>query len=127
LRNPLAWRLVAAFFFMSFVFYGLNSWLPDAYVERGWSDSSAGALIAVLNAVTIPCGFFIAWAADHWGTRRLWLGGAAAGDLSGGFDAVLWVLVAAGAVLVVLDSSFSPARLAAARSSAEPPLRAASS
>ena len=71
LRNPLAWRLVAAFFFMSFVFYGLNSWLPDAYVERGWSDSSAGALIAVLNAVTIPCGFFIAWAADHWGTRRL--------------------------------------------------------
>jgi len=199
-RNGLAWRLVAAFFFMSFVFYGLNSWLPDAYVERGWSDSSAGALIAVLNAVTIPCGFFIAWAADHWGTRRLWLGGAAtvqlagllgivlapgagwfwavligtaigplfpltltlpldaaerpaevaalAGmmlglgytlsasgplilgavrDLSGGFDAVLWVLVAAGAVLVLLDSSFSPARLAAGRSSAEPPLRAASS
>ena len=200
LRNPLAWRLVAAFFFMSFVFYGLNSWLPDAYVERGWSESSAGALIAVLNAVTIPCGFFIAWAADHRGTRRLWLGGAAtvqlggllgvvlapgagwlwavligtaigplfpltltlpldaaerpaevaalAGmmlglgytllasgplilgavrDLSGGFDAVLWVLVAAGAVLVVLDSSFSPARLAAGRSSGEPPLRAASS
>jgi MFS transporter, CP family, cyanate transporter len=200
LRNPLAWRLVAAFFFMSFVFYGLNSWLPDAYVERGWSDSSAGALIAALNAVTIPCGFFVAWAADHWGTRRLWLGGAAAvqlagllgvvlapgagwfwavligtaigplfpltltlpldaaerpaevaalagmmlglgytfsasgplilgavRDLSGGFDAVLWVLVAAGAVLVLLDSSFSPARLAAGRSSAEPPLRAASS
>jgi CP family cyanate transporter-like MFS transporter len=48
-------------------------------------------------------------------------------DLSGGFDAVLWVLVAAGAVLVVLDSSFSPKRLAAGRSSAEPPLRAASS
>ena len=48
-------------------------------------------------------------------------------DLSGGFDAVLWVLVAAGAVLVVLDSSFSPARLAAGRSSGEPPLRAASS
>jgi MFS transporter, CP family, cyanate transporter len=190
LRRPLAWRLVAAFFFMSFVFYGLNSWLPDAYVERGWSQSSAGALLAVLNTVTIPCGFFVAWAADHWGTRRLWLGGAAtvqlvgllgvvlapgagwlwavligiaigplfpltltlpldaaerpaevaalAGmmlgvgytlsassplvlgavrDLSGGFDAVLWVLVGAGAVLVLLDSSFSPARLAAGRSS----------
>jgi CP family cyanate transporter-like MFS transporter len=200
LRNPLGWRLVAAFFCMSFVFYGLNQWLPDAYVERGWSESSAGALIAVLNAVTIPCGFFVAWAADHWGTRRLWLGGAAAlqlvgllgvvlapgagwfwvvligiaigplfpltmtlpldasehppevaalagmmlglgytlsassplllgavRDLSGGFDAVLWVLVAAGAVLVVLDSSFSPKRLAAGRASAEPPLRAASS
>jgi CP family cyanate transporter-like MFS transporter len=200
IRNPLAWRLVAAFFFMSFVFYGLNSWLPDAYVERGWSQSSAGALLAVLNTVTIPCGFAVAWAADHFGTRRLWLGGAAvvqllgllgvvlepragwlwavligvaigplfpltltlpldaaerpaevaalAGmmlglgytlsasgplilgavrDLSGGFDAVLWVLVAAGAVLVLLDSSFSPARLAASRSSGERPLRAASS
>jgi MFS transporter, CP family, cyanate transporter len=184
LRNPLAWRLVAAFFFMSFVFYGLNSWLPDAYVERGWSESSAGALLAVLNTVTIPCGFAVAWAADHWGTRRLWLGGAAtlqllgllgvvllpgagwlwvvligiaigplfpltmtlpldaaarpaevaalAGmmlgigytlsassplllgavrDATGGFTAVLWVLVGAAAVLVLLDSSFSPARL----------------
>jgi MFS transporter, CP family, cyanate transporter len=200
LRNPLAWRLVAAFFFMSSVFYGLNSWLPDAYVERGWSESSAGALLAVMNTVTIPCGFFIAWAADHWGTRRLWLGGAAAlqlaallgivllpgggwlwavalgmsigplfpltmtlpldaaerpaqvaalagmmlglgytlsassplvlgavRDLSGGFDAVLWVLVGAAAVLVLVDSSFSPARLAAARRSSRHPAPAASS
>ena len=78
LRRPLAWRLVAAFFLMSSVFYGLNAWLPDAYVERGWSESSAGALLAVLNTVTIPCGFLVAWAADHWLTRRQWLAGAAA-------------------------------------------------
>ena len=78
LRNPLGWRLVAAFFLMSFVFYGLNSWLPDVYVERGWSQSSAGELLAVLNTITIPVGFFAAWAADHIGTRRMWLGGAAA-------------------------------------------------
>ena len=200
LRNPLAWRLVAAFFVMSFVFYGLNSWLPDAYVERGWSQSSAGGLLAVLNTVTIPFGFAVAWAADHVGTRRLWLAGAAAlqlvallgivlypgggwfwvvllgtaigplfpltmtlpldaaerpaevaalagmmlglgytlsatgplllgavRDLSGGFDAVLWVLVGAAAALVVIDSSFSPARLAAGRSSGERPRGAASS
>ena len=56
-RNPLAWRLVAAFFLMSSVFYGLNSWLPDAYVERGWSEGSAGALLAILNTLTIPVGF----------------------------------------------------------------------
>jgi len=200
LRNPLAWRLVAAFFFMSSVFYGLNAWLPDAYVERGWSESSAGALLAVLNTVTIPCGFFVAWAADHWGSRRLWLAAAAAlqlvallgvvlvpgggwfwavllgiaigplfpltmtlpldaaerpaevaalagmmlgigytlsassplllgviRDATGGFDAVLWALVGAAAVLLLVDSSFSPARLAAGRSSDERPLRAASS
>jgi MFS transporter, CP family, cyanate transporter len=187
-RRPLAWRLVAAFFLMSSVFYGLNAWLPDAYVERGWSESSAGGLLAVLNTVTIPVGFAVAWAADHWGTRRLWLSGAAvlqlgallgvalvpgggwawavllgvsigplfpltmtlpldgsdrpaevaalAGmmlgvgytlsatsplllgalrDVTGGFDAVLWALVVLGALLVVVDSSFSPARLAAGR------------
>jgi CP family cyanate transporter-like MFS transporter len=186
LRNPLGWRLVAAFFLMSFVFYGLNSWLPDAYVERGWSQSAAGGLLAVLNALTIPVGFVVAWTADHVGTRRMWLAGAAAlqfatllgvvllpgagwlwavllgiaigplfpltmtlpldaadgpaevaalagmmlglgytlsssgplllgaiRDLSGGFDAVLWVLAGAAALLVFVDSSFSPARLSA--------------
>jgi MFS transporter, CP family, cyanate transporter len=187
-RRPLAWRLVAAFFLMSSVFYGLNAWLPDAYVERGWSEGSAGALLAVLNTITIPCGFFVAWAADHWGSRRLWLSGAAAlqlaallgivlwpgagwawavllgiaigplfpltmtlpldaaerpaevaalagmmlgvgyslssssplllgalRDLTGGFDAVLWALAGLGALLVLVDSSFTPARLAAGR------------
>ena len=200
LRSPLAWRLVAAFFFMSSVFYGLNAWLPDAYVERGWSEGAAGGLLAVLNTVTIPCGFLVAWAADHWGSRRVWLAAAAAlqvlallgivlwpgggwlwavllgvaigplfpltmtlpldaavrpaqvaalagmmlgigytlsassplllgaiRDLTGGFDAVLWTLVAAAIVLLVVDASFSPARLAAGRSSGERPLRAASS
>jgi MFS transporter, CP family, cyanate transporter len=198
-RRLLAWRLVAAFFFMSSVFYGLNAWLPDVYVERGWSDASAGELLAVLNTVTIPCGFLVAWAADHWGSRRGWLAGAAslqffsllgillwpaggwgwavllgvacgplfpltmtlpldaadrpaevaalAGmmlgvgytlsavsplllgvlrDVTGGFDAVLAALVVASAILIVVDASFSPARLAAGRSSGGPPRRAAS-
>ena len=82
IRNPLAWRLVAAFFFMSSVFYGLNSWLPDAYVERGWSEGSAGALLAVLNTLTIPVGFAVAWIADHRGQRRAWLAGAASLQLA---------------------------------------------
>ena len=82
LRNPLAWRLVTAFFLMSFVFYGLNSWLPDVYVERGWSQSAAGGLLAVMNTLTIPVGFVVAWAADHRGTRRMWLAAAAALQLA---------------------------------------------
>jgi MFS transporter, CP family, cyanate transporter len=185
IRNPLAWRLVAAFFLMSSVFYGLNSWLPDIYVERGWSESHAGALLAVMNTLTIPCGFAVAWAADHWWERRTWLAGAAAlqlaalggvlafpgagwlwavilgiaigplfpltmtlpldasdrpsevaslagmmlgigysmsavsplllgaiRDLTGGFTAVLWTLAAVAALLVAVDASVSPARLA---------------
>lgn len=198
--NPLAWRLVAAFFFMSSIFYGLNSWLPDIYVERGWSESDAGALLAILNTITIPCGFAAAWAADHWGERRWWLTGAAAlqfaalcgilavpsagwlwavvlgiaigplfpltmtlpldaaerpaevaalagimlgvgytlsalspfllgtlRDLTGSFTAVLWALAAGAAALVAVDASVSPRRLAAGRSFAQRPPRAASS
>jgi CP family cyanate transporter-like MFS transporter len=189
LRNPLGWRFVAAFFLMSFVFYGLIAWLPDAYVERGWSQSAAGGLLAVLNTITIPVGFLVAWVADHLLTRRVWLAGATAlqfaallgvvlapgagwlwavllgiaigpllpltltltldaaegpaevaalagmmlgigytlsstaplalgavRDLSGSFDAVLWVLAGAGALLFLVDSSFSPSRLSAGRS-----------
>ena len=89
-RRLLAWRLVAAFFFMSSVFYGLNAWLPDSYVERGWSQSSAGGLLAVLNTVTIPVGFAVAWAADHWGSRRGWLTGAATLQLVALLGIVLW-------------------------------------
>jgi MFS transporter, CP family, cyanate transporter len=73
LRSGVAWHLVAAFFLMSSVFYGLNAWLPDVYVDRGWSESSAGALLAVLNTITIPTGFAVAWVADHWGRRKRWL------------------------------------------------------
>jgi CP family cyanate transporter-like MFS transporter len=77
LRSPLAWHLVGAFFFMSAVFYGLNAWLPDTYVDRGWSAGAAGGLLALLNTVSIPCGFAAAWAADHWGRRQRWLTAAA--------------------------------------------------
>ena len=74
-RNPFGWRLVAAFFFMSATYYGLNAWLPDIYVERGWSDARAGALLAVLNATQIVAGLSIAWLADHLGSRRAWMSG----------------------------------------------------
>ncbi|HJX46301.1 MAG TPA: MFS transporter [Gaiellaceae bacterium] len=190
-RNPLGWQLVAAFSLMSFVFYGLSSWLPDAYVEHGWSESSAGALLAVLSAVSMPVGFAVAWAADHVGTRRRWLVGSCAlqlttllgvvllpgagwlwavllgmsigplfpltmtlpvdagegpaevaalagmmlgvgyvvsstgplllgavRDLTGGFHAALLTLAAVSALLLLVDSTLSPARLAAHRSSA---------
>jgi cyanate permease len=48
-------------------------------------------------------------------------------DVTGGFDAVLAALVVTSAILIVVDASFSPARLAAGRSSGGPPRRAASS
>lgn len=72
-HSGIAWILVAVFALMGSVYYGLNSWLPDAYIERGWSDGRAGALLAVLNACALPFGFLIPWCADRWGSRRLYL------------------------------------------------------
>jgi MFS transporter, CP family, cyanate transporter len=76
-RSSLAWRLVGAFFFMSATYYGLNAWLPDVYVERGWSEERAGALLAVLNATQIVAGLSIAWLADRMWSRRTWMAGCA--------------------------------------------------
>jgi CP family cyanate transporter-like MFS transporter len=199
-RSSLGWRLVAAFFFMSATYYGLNAWLPDVYVERGWSEGKAGALLAVLNATQIVAGLSVAWLADRMWSRRTWMAacsglgvlsllgvvllpgggflwafmlGATIGplfsltmalpldigrgpaevaaytglmlgagyslsamsplvlgairDASSGFGVVLWVLVGLGAALFAVDSSLTPARLAAARRSHEPRPRAASS
>ena len=77
-RSALAWRLVAAFFFMSATYYGLNAWLPDVYVERGWSEGKAGALLAVLSATQIVAGLAVAWLADRMWSRRTWMAGCAA-------------------------------------------------
>ena len=46
-------------------FYGINSWLPATYVERGWSQTSAGALVGLLNAVSVPGGLVMAAVADR--------------------------------------------------------------
>jgi MFS transporter, CP family, cyanate transporter len=71
-RNPIAWTLVGIFGAMACVFYGLNSWLPDAYVERGWSEGKAGALLAVLNIAALMTTLIIPWLADRRGSRRLY-------------------------------------------------------
>src|SRR5439155_15508244 len=84
-HSPLAWRLVIAFALLSMTFYGVNSWLPATYVERGWSETSAGALVAVLNAVSVPGGLLMAALADRVPRRGyllaggIFLGGAIVG------------------------------------------------
>jgi CP family cyanate transporter-like MFS transporter len=46
-RTALALAVVFGLF--GTVYYGMIAWLPDAYIERGWDQASAGAIIAVLN------------------------------------------------------------------------------
>jgi MFS transporter, CP family, cyanate transporter len=72
-RSGVAWLLVALFSLMASTYYGINAWLPDSYVERGWDTGSAGNLLAVLNLVAIPASLLIPWLSDRVGSRRRWL------------------------------------------------------
>ena len=81
---PLAWALAGVFALQSILFYGFNAWLADAYVERGWSDTRAGGLVALMNGVALVLGIATALSADRIGSRRSFLlCGAAASVASG--------------------------------------------
>jgi CP family cyanate transporter-like MFS transporter len=77
-RSGVAWVLVVMFGLLGTTFYGLSAWLPDSFVERGWSEESAGALLAVMQAVSIPGSLVVSAVADRFGSRRLYLVGASA-------------------------------------------------
>jgi CP family cyanate transporter-like MFS transporter len=100
-RNGVAWMLVGIFGAMACVFYGLNSWLPDAYVERGWSEGKAGALLAVLNIAALVTTLIIPWLADRRGSRRSYfvvfsvlLAGSCAGFAGAPGGAWVWAAIA---------------------------------
>jgi CP family cyanate transporter-like MFS transporter len=83
LRNPTAWWVSLVFAMIAVCFYGLSTWLPDAYVEHGWSEGRAGALLAVVQASTVPTGLLVPWLADRRGSRRAYLSTAAAIQMLG--------------------------------------------
>jgi MFS transporter, CP family, cyanate transporter len=72
-RSRTAWLLVAIFVSMSSSYYGLVTWLPDSYVERGWSDDAAAGLLAALSVTAIPASFVLPWLSDRRGGRGPWL------------------------------------------------------
>jgi MFS transporter, CP family, cyanate transporter len=69
-RDPTAWMLVLVFGLQSILFYGVVSWLPNAFVERGWDEASAGLLIGVFNGVGLITTIGLPLVADRLGTRR---------------------------------------------------------
>ena len=72
-RRRVVWGLVAVFALQSIVYYGLVSWMPDSFQERGWSDEAAGALLGVMHVAAVPSGLLIPFIADRAGSRRQWL------------------------------------------------------
>ena len=68
-----AWLLIVLFGLQSILFYGVVAWLPNAYVERGWSTADAGALLAIFNGIGLITTIGVPLVADRLGTRRLQL------------------------------------------------------
>jgi CP family cyanate transporter-like MFS transporter len=72
-RSRAGWLVLIIFALVEIAYYGLNAWLPSSFTERGWSPESAGALLTVINAVTIPVSFALALRGDFLGSRRFWV------------------------------------------------------
>jgi CP family cyanate transporter-like MFS transporter len=100
LRSRTAWLLVCVFGAMGSSYYGLNAWLPDAYAEQGWSDESAGLLLAMMNLTAIPTSFLIPWQSDRRGGRRPWLVGLSTIFLAGAVGLVAFPAFAYGWALL---------------------------
>lgn len=88
IRSPVAWLLVSIFGLMASAYYGLNAWLPDAYAERGWSDRSAGLLLAGMNLTAIAASFAVPWLSQRHGGRPPWLVGMSLVFVTGGVGLV---------------------------------------
>jgi CP family cyanate transporter-like MFS transporter len=72
-RTRRGWTIAGIFGLQSITFYGFNAWLAEAYVERGWDDTTAGVLVALMNSVTLLGGIVTALTADRARSRRSFL------------------------------------------------------
>lgn len=75
-RSSTGWLLVLVFGLQSVLYYGVVAWLPNAFVERGWTIAEAGSLIALFNGVGLATTIGVPLLADRMGGRRAPLLGA---------------------------------------------------
>jgi MFS transporter, CP family, cyanate transporter len=76
LRSVGAWHFAAILALDSVCFYGLTTWVPTMYVERGWTVVAAGSLVAILNGVALPASLVVPWLSDRTRQRGPYLVGA---------------------------------------------------
>lgn len=73
LGNPLAWLLTGLFVLNTSIYFGLNTWLPSAYVERGWTEASAATLVVLMSLASAPASLLMPWLSDRVGRRDRFL------------------------------------------------------
>jgi CP family cyanate transporter-like MFS transporter len=104
IHNPRAWALTCLFALQGLCYYGFGAWLADAYVEQGWSQSTAGELIAVLTAAAVPTSFIVPRIAGRLGSRVTPLLSCTVALVTGSFILAEWPKLAwVGATIVGLS------------------------
>lgn len=88
--SGVAWLPIGIFALQTLLFFGLNTWLPTAYVERGWSETSAGLLGSGLIATSLLGSVAAARLRDAPGSTDRYLMAAASGAAVGCFGLVLF-------------------------------------
>ncbi len=73
IRNPAVWLLACLFGLMGILYYGINTWVPAAYVEHGSTVEYAGLLSALYNVGMIPGPLAVIAIGERASRRRLLL------------------------------------------------------
>lgn len=82
-RHPLpahsqfAWLLGGVMFLVAVPYFGLNAWLPEFLVEKGWAEASAGNAQAIMNMAALVTSLTVPVVIDRVGSRRMYLIGSA--------------------------------------------------
>ena len=82
-RRSSAWLLGVIFGTQSILFYGVITWLPSLFAERGWSATAAAGQVALFTGIQLFATLSVPAFADRLGTRRSQLAVAGAITLAG--------------------------------------------
>lgn len=72
-RRPVVWLLAAMFGLMGILYYGINTWVPAAYIESGASAETAGLLGALYNIGMVPGPLLVVLIGERVSRRRMLL------------------------------------------------------
>ena len=62
--------LWSTWFFIALAYYGLFSWLPKIFAERGFDVVQTYGYTLLLAAAQLPGYFSAAWLVERWGRKR---------------------------------------------------------
>jgi len=88
--SGLAWLAIVIFSLQSILFFGLNTWLPSAFVEHGWPEATAGLLGSGLIASSLLGSVAVSLLPDSLGWTDRYLIVAALAAVVGSFGLVLF-------------------------------------